>query len=588
MVILVLLLLVPALALSSGYTDTPPKEVVALAGNPLELDDYISFQLPDGSIESFWLNRYGYLIGFRCEAGEWSIQSQVFPVDGTWDVQLVRHDPAAILADGSHYQDALGFDILCRKTGNRLSYHYNTAEFVLCGWENPSAYQGAVILNGLTANYYPNGAARPEASCILGEHSNSLAMCFDDLPFTPAQGRAQAAITEAAVTAAYPGYTLRYYEAYNANSEAWACYSRIEDGLLHVKRVGFTDAAAPAEEDLMPVPLSLALVEKLETEDFNQLLNISGYSSLFRTEAALDATRIPLEGRILDSDLHRQGLLLLVEDEQGTRRLQWVTDDGAGYQLQSTQPLPKGAWLDVFHAEDGSVIIYWTEEIAGKNRECYATYAVMPDGLWQLGYVMHGGRDDAGYSVCYCGPRTEYSAASSNGILVGTLPGSELFSADIAALPTVDQLAAVLDRSGWAKVNNPNPADRLHLRTQPDKDAASLGKFYNGTPVQVLEERGSWCRVQIGTDGRLVGWMMKKYLVFGENMDGIDCAFPELVLRDMYERQPMYASAAKEGQTHLDGEIWVVGVAEGNLYVLLTPQGGTAYAPMDWFFEGNG
>lgn len=587
-VIIALLLLVPALALAQSYTDTPPMEVAALAGNPSELADYISFTLPDGSAESFWLERYGYLMGFRCEAGEWSIQSQVFPVDGTWDVQLVRHDPAIMLADGSHYQDALGFDILCKKTGNRLSYHYNGTEFVLCGWENPSAYPGVVMLNGLTASYWPTGSEQPEAVCQLGEYCNSLMMDFADLPYTPVLGQAQAAITEAQAAAAYPGYTLRYYETYNANSEAWACYSRFENGLLHVKRVAFSDAAAPVERDDMPLPLSPALMEKLETEGFDQLLNISGYSSLFRTEDAFDRSLIPVEGRILDSDLHRQGLLLLAEDAQGIRRLHWVTQNGAEYRTQSTHPLPEKAWLDVFHASDGRVIIKWLEADGEEYKECYASYTLMPDGLWHLGAVMHGGRDDAGYSMCYCGPRTEYTVASSNGILIGSLPGSELFSADLAALPTVDQLADALNRTGWAKVNNPDPADRLHLRTQPDLAAASLGKFYNGTPVQALEEKGGWCRVQIGTDGRLVGWMMKKYLAFGSAMDSVDCAFPELVLREVYDGQPMYASAAKEGQTFLDGEMWVAGIAGEDLYVILTPEGGTAYAPVDWFFEGNG
>ena len=68
-------------------------------------------------------------------------------------------------------------------------------------------------------------------------------------------------------------------------------------------------------------------------------------------------------------------------------------------------------------------------------------------------------------------------------------------------------------------VNNPNPADRLHLRVSPERGATSLGKFYNGTPVRVLEERGDWVQVEIGLDGNLTGWMMKKYLAFGEAMD---------------------------------------------------------------------
>ncbi len=582
---LLLAMLVPVLATA---TETPPPEVLALNGEADRLIGYLSFLLPDGSTVSFCLDQGGFMDGYRCENGEWSIHSQVSPVDGTWDAQMVRHDTAAVHADGSHYQDDLGFDILCRKTGNRLSYHYNGSEFVLCGWENPSAYAGTVLLHGLTASFYPTGASQPEGSYRLGEFSDSLLMSFEDLPFTPAQAQAMAAITEAAVADRYPGYTLRYYESYNANAAAYACYSRIENGLLHVKRVGFSWENAPAEADCMPVPLSPVLLEKLEAEPFDQLLNISGQTSLFDTEAAVDTDQIPVSGRIVESDLQSCGLLLLVEDVQGTRRLQLISREDGSYRSRSTRPLPAGAWLDVFHAGEGEVFVCWMEEADGKPLECYASFAVAADGTWQLGYITHGWQDDTGYSLCHCGPRLEYSVCSSNGIMVGTLPGSELFSVDLPALPTVDRLASELDRSGWAKVNNPDPADRLHLRTQPDRAAESLGRFYNGTPVQVLEQQGEWCRVQIGVDGRLTGWMMKEYLAFGDQMDAVDCAFPEQVLLGQYEGQPLYASKKLDDRTMLEGELWVVGLADGGLYVLLTPDGGTAYAPISWFFEGNG
>ena len=36
-------------------------------------------------------------------------------------------------------------------------------------------------------------------------------------------------------------------------------------------------------------------------------------------------------------------------------------------------------------------------------------------------------------------------------------------------------------------VANPDPADRLNLRAAPRPDAVSLGKYYNGTPVYLLE-----------------------------------------------------------------------------------------------------
>ena len=65
----------------------------------------------------------------------------------------------------------------------------------------------------------------------------------------------------------------------------------------------------------------------------------------------------------------------------------------------------------------------------------------------------------------------------------------------------------------YAVVHNPNAADRLNLRAAPSKEAKSLGKYYNGVEVQILEDlNNGWVRVQIGRRGTAEGYMMKEYL----------------------------------------------------------------------------
>lgn len=79
-------------------------------------------------------------------------------------------------------------------------------------------------------------------------------------------------------------------------------------------------------------------------------------------------------------------------------------------------------------------------------------------------------------------------------------------------------LLCLLPCMGTAENNNPakaavvanqNVADRLILRSAPTKNGKVLGRFYSGTPVIILEDDGSWCRVQIGS---LTGYMMRPYL----------------------------------------------------------------------------
>ena len=62
----------------------------------------------------------------------------------------------------------------------------------------------------------------------------------------------------------------------------------------------------------------------------------------------------------------------------------------------------------------------------------------------------------------------------------------------------------------FAQVNNPNPADRLHLRTEPRANATSLGKYYNGVTVEIIGyPNADWVKVRIQGIG---GYMLKQYL----------------------------------------------------------------------------
>lgn len=76
-------------------------------------------------------------------------------------------------------------------------------------------------------------------------------------------------------------------------------------------------------------------------------------------------------------------------------------------------------------------------------------------------------------------------------------------------------------------VDNQGPWDRrLNLRTRPDKSAASLGRYYTGTRVRVLEDLGEWSHVSIEMGTRRVpveGYMMNAYLrkLDGEADEGL-------------------------------------------------------------------
>lgn len=76
--------------------------------------------------------------------------------------------------------------------------------------------------------------------------------------------------------------------------------------------------------------------------------------------------------------------------------------------------------------------------------------------------------------------------------------------------------SAILSESAVV-VNNPDPSDRLNLRTAPSQDAPSLGKYYNGTFLTaVSDEKDGWVKVRLFD---LEGYMMAKFLVHPDQLE---------------------------------------------------------------------
>lgn len=580
-ILLAALLLLPQLPARGEEIETIPEEILAwmeAEGIPQQEREHLFFSLPDGTQQMVWITWQSGVIVWEkrdegwIRTGEWS--------PGLYPASLRRQNPQELLPDGSHASDDLGFRVFSSDGQEFMHFRWVAGEgFVISGWRK-QGYNGEVLVQAGIASYYPAGSTEPEAQVDLSGMLTQM-YSMEQLPATPQEAAARAAITEQAVAGYFPGYTLRFYEAYTDFTYAQTAYSRVADGVLYIKWAEFwADQEAPQVEDCMPVPLSPELLSRLETEEFDALLRCSPYSSLFMTEAAVDTSRIPVEGRIIDSDLKGQFLMLLTQDRTGVLRLWEVTLGEDGYAVRATHPLPEGAAMDIFHAGRNDVIL------CNDQTGWYVEYHRCADGTWRLDCL---DIDDGNMGCAYAWIDVEDGQGGA-WRHVGTLRNGNLFTGTLDPMPqTLEEVAQMVDRTGWAVVNNPDPADRLHLRVSPERGAASLGKFYNGTPVQVLEERGDWARVEIGLDGNLTGWMMKQYLAFGEAMDQVQPAWLEKVYKQASGPQLLYPSAKEENPEVLEtNDFQVVGVVEDDWYILLSDWGQTGYVPQSWLFDGNG
>lgn len=579
------LLMVLACALPCARAQEVPEDILrwmAECGYEDESWDSLLFDLPDGSACAFLLNDWS-LYGFLRKDGAWSNFSSGSAMEGHTSLRFERHRQGQARADGSTWPDDLGFDIVS-EDGSRLSYRYDGQWFSICGWYDPQRYSGEVLVQGTRLSYY-EGGVQPVASVDAGDALLSWIGDFRWHPATPAEAQAREKLLEQNVRDAFAGYTLQSYDPYNSGTGVNAAYLRISDGMLAIRRATFT-LEGETVADSMPVPLSETLLARLETEPVSDLIDASGWGDTFLTDDALDTGRLPVVGTVLVSDLQSGGLVLLVEDAAGDRRVQVIVlnDDGTYRQSCLTAPLPPDTTLDLFHTTDGEINFSWD------GQHAQAGYALGADGQWRLEWAWIP--NDAGtleYSCRFWGVSVWPQKEENDGMFVGDLAQMLLDGADLATLPgTREALAAALNRDGWAVVRNPDPADRLHLRVRPDRSAESLGKFYNGTPLRLLGQEGDWTRVALGTEGP-EGWMMTRYLAFGGEMDEVEPVFPQLMyVLEQEERQPAYSAPRKGTEKELAGSIYVVGVVEDEFYILLTDLGDAGYVPQSWLWEGNG
>lgn len=333
-------------------------------------------------------------------------------------------------------------------------------------------------------------------------------------------------ISRPEAAAFFPGYTLRTYGSYSPQSEVYADYSRVEDGVLHVRRALFPpDGRQPQVEDCLPVPLSGKLLQRLEREGFDALLEAAPQSALFLTDAAFDTSKIPVTDRVLDSCLQTRSLILLTQDAQGVRRLQIVTESDGRYAVARSPALPHDARLDLSNTGDGGLCLRWDDA------HSLACYRLTAGRSWVLTWAQFFSAPafdfENGFFGIWCS--RAWDDGSTIGLTVGTLAGANLLEDGVDGLPRSEEaLHASLHREGWAVVR----ASSAMLRACPEQDAPSPGALFCGTPVRILKETEQWCEVAVGTDDRLSGWVPREQLAFGDDMDRVKSTFSQKILRE--------------------------------------------------------
>lgn len=274
----------------------------------------------------------------------------------------------------------------------------------------------------------------------------------------------------------------------------------------------------------------------------------------------------------LGGEANEDGLELFVRKQDGDMVLLGCLLKEDGWQITESAVLPDNTGYGWENFSDCLVL----------EGKLLASVRPMADGTWSVGYtcpVTEGEmiRVGAGWIAGEDGRR-----------MYGSHPWGDMTRMDWSALPmSLEQAKKALNTDGWAVVNNPNPADRLHLRVKADKGAKSLGKYYSGTIVKVLDRKGDWTQVEVlGVQG----WMMTKYLAFGQDMDKVEAAIPQLTVKEgvralLYTSPREDAAAIREAPAGME----VLGLAGDAWYHVWNPDTGeSGYMRQEDFWAGNG
>lgn len=205
-----------------------------------------------------------------------------------------------------------------------------------------------------------------------------------------------------------------------------------------------------------------------------------------------------------------------------------------------------------------------------------------PDGAWRVSLLTPGGTGEPFHLGQHC----VYTGMWEIFGHFGNHPWGNITAIDWTTLPrSYEEAVAALDTDHWAVVNSHFPSELLHLRTEADRNAPSLGLYYNRTPVYVRQWGEAWCAVTIGG---VDGWMMTDYLTPASEGSTVSFGPPWLEWKGAV--CPLYAAPDVSGPSRelTPDSFIILGIVDEWFHVMLTGTEEYGYIPQDALWFGNG
>ncbi len=297
-----------------------------------------------------------------------------------------------------------------------------------------------------------------------------------------------------------------------------------------------------------------------------------------------------------DSYLQDDGTVIFISRKtDGTLVLRCGAPEAEnGWEWVESAPLPEGTKIGDENITDAVNMNAWRGGAAVGVRR-------MERGRWGVCYVNS-------YDF-FVGPDwVGMYGAETDAQFFGTHAWGDITTIDWSTLPPEkhigketkeernDRISAFVDRTDWATPAHSDPEETTVLLNEAGNVDSVLGRFYDGTPLLVLEKGGEWTKVKIGhgdETGVMTGWMRTEDLAFGDNTlhvnrEAIRIGSEQVLI---HPTAPFIGSRAGQITKGQFGSCLVVGEAETDQHyaiVYYLPDGDVGFIPVTSLGNGNG
>ena len=284
-------------------------------------------------------------------------------------------------------------------------------------------------------------------------------------------------------------------------------------------------------------------------------------------------------------------LSFIVRKENDELVLFCGADEGeAGWEWVESTPLPEGTHFGDSNITDAVNMNAWNGGAAVGVRR-------YGKGKWGLSYVNS-------YDF-FVGPDwIGMYGSEMNSQFFGSHAWGDITIIDWSSLPpeefgsqeTKEMLSAMVDRTDWAVTAQNDPDGTTKLLAEAGSEEPSLGDFYNGTPLFVLEHGSEWTKVRIGSDestGAMIGWMRTEDLTFGDEMLQVNREAIQILSEKvlMHSVEPFIGSETGMITAAQFSECLVIGESESDqryAIVYYLKNGSVGLVPITSLGNGNG